>query len=142
MFWIPEIEDDRVTFLQLATGFGHPMKRIDIRLFNQLLGALKSEKVARFALQIEVECEFGQGRQALRLAHRGMVQHGQRLAMASTTQIFALKCKDITHLEKMLTQLSTKACSLVSYKAQHQHGRQGANRVICKGFGPWGQATT
>ena len=103
VIWISEVENDAISFVDLKTNFGSPMKRIDIRIFNQLLGALKGEKVARFALQIEVECEFCQGRQALRIVHRGMVQRGQRLAMASTTQIFALKCKDISKLEQVFS---------------------------------------
>ena len=96
--WIEEVEDMTIIFEQLATIKAHPLKRHDVRLFVCVLGAIRGKRL-KWAVVIENRCTFGTGRQALRILDLAFLQHGERLAMSSTTELMSLACGDIGQLE-------------------------------------------
>ena len=104
--WIEVVEDDAVLFPALVTPKTHSCKKLDVRLFVCVLGSIKG-KHSKWAVVIETRCQFGSGRQALRILDRAFVQHGERLAMSSTTEMMGLKCSDMGQVEETLVTFDT-----------------------------------
>ena len=94
----------KIALSDLTTGASNPIKRVDVRLYVCILGAIKGPKLQKFALEIEAKVEFGNGRQVTQVLGLGFLQHGQRLAMTANTEIMNLYCNDMKHLGEVLAK--------------------------------------
>ena len=73
MPWVLIIQAEKTKREDLITADNDPLKRVDVKLFCVLLGALKGGLVAKFSMQIEAEAEMFNGRQALWIVDKGML---------------------------------------------------------------------
>ena len=129
--WFEEIHDRSVPFGALISMKGTVLRRLDAKLFAALQDALNGAHNVKFLDMIEGACEFGNGRQALRVISEGILQDGHRAACTAYAEMETLRAGSLAELEETLARFIW--CRTRVKNFDPDHGLDLLRR-LCKGI--------
>lgn len=91
-----------VPFEDLANTLDPSLFKLDRRLFSAILTAIKAPELAKYHEQIESRCQFGCGRQALRVLDAAHLFNNAQLQSNAASTLYALTCPSMDNLSQYL----------------------------------------
>ena len=107
MAYIRELDDEAVSFGDLASNLSVDMNKTDVNVFAAVVAACqKGKKGPEILKLIQSRAQFGCGRQAVRIVDQRHLHESTHLATEANTKIQELSCSGLSELDSYMASFS------------------------------------
>ncbi|OLP99528.1 hypothetical protein AK812_SmicGene17907 [Symbiodinium microadriaticum] len=107
MVYIRELDDESVSFGDLASNLSVDMNKTDVNVFAAVVAACqKGKKGPEILKLIQSRAQFGCGRQAVRIVDQRHLHESTHLATEANTKIQELSCSGLSELDSYMASFS------------------------------------
>ncbi|CAE7450270.1 unnamed protein product [Symbiodinium sp. CCMP2592] len=107
MAYIRELDDESVSFGDLASNLSVDMNKTDVNVFAAVVAAChKGKKGSEILKLIQSRAQFGCGRQAVRIVDQRHLHESTHFATEANTKIQELSCSGLSELDSYMASFS------------------------------------